>query len=312
MLLFLKFPAWIHPEVIKGLPIRWYGLMYLVAIIFTYLLMKKQISDDNIEIQKDDIESFFMYCIIGAILGARLFGTLVYGPTMSYLKAPWKIIWPFVNGQFVGLAGMSYHGGILGVAIALIIFGKKKNKDILLYGDLLSVSFPLGYTFGRLGNFINGELWGKITTSKIGIIFPNATLLDTNKKWVQEIAGKIGMNYEINSYINLPRHPSQLYEAIFEGIILWVILWYFIKPRKKIKGTMIGFYVIGYGAFRFFIEYFREPDSQIGYILKLSETNTPISIFSSLLNFSLGQFFCLLMIIIGIIYIYLCKNIAKR
>ena len=163
---------------------------------------------------------------------------------------------------------MSYHGGLIGATIAGWLYIRKAQLDWWSTVDLFVTVIPLGYTFGRLGNFINGELYGRETTSAIGMYFPLAP------------AGEL-------------RHPSQLYEAFFEGVFLFAILWS-VRKIKMPKGAMLALYLIGYGTARFFIEYFRQPDSHLGFVL---------------LSFSMGQILCSLMIAGGVfLFVYLWKR----
>lgn len=160
-------------------------------------------------------------------------------------------------------------------------------------------AIPLGYTFGRIGNFLNGELYGRITTMPWGMVFPDAERFSGSLQWVQDFAAKI--NLPINSVlVNLPRHPSQLYEAFLEGIVLWLILW-FLRKHKKWNGMMGAVYLSGYGIFRFVIEYFREPDADLGYRIA-TDSSAPIYMNTSLFNFSTGQILCFIMIVGGILY----------
>ena len=163
----------------------------------------------------------------------------------------------------------------------------------------MGVSIPLGYTFGRLGNFLNGELFGRITTKPWGMVFPYARRFSVSIPWVQEIVEEIGMPLANGqTLVNLPRHPSQLYEAFFEGIVLFLILW-FLRKKKPFDGFILGLYPIGYGVFRFFIEYFREPDAELGYrIATVADAPTYLNL--SWGNISTGQILCLLMIAGGI------------
>jgi len=269
-LLSIPYPSWLKPEIFPGLlPIRWYSLMYIVAFGVAYLLYRRQIKERNYPMTEDELYSLFCFGILGIILGARLFHALVYSGTY-YLKQPWLIFWPFHNGKFTGLMGMSYHGGAIGCLLAVILYTKLKKVSFREIGDMFAASVPLGYTFGRLGNFINAELYGRVTTSPIGMIFP-----DTD---------------------GLPRHPSQLYEMVFEGIILWTIIW-LVRNRKPFKGFLMGLYFFGYGFFRFFIEYFREPDAHMGF---------PI------LNFTTGQILCFLMMVFGVVWTLICSKLPDR
>ena len=164
-----------------------------------------------------------------------------------------------INGfRFTGITGMSYHGGLIGVIVAAVIFVRKNRLDFFQMADLVVPCIPLGYTFGRLGNFINGELYGRVTTLPIGMYFP--------------LAPGPGR-----------RHPSQLYEAFFEGIVLFIVLWT-LKGHVRTRGAMLALYLMGYGLFRFFIEYARQPDAQLGFVF---------------LSFSMGQMLCMAMILAG-------------
>lgn len=278
--------------------------MYLVAFGITYLLFNLQRKEGLIEISSDDTSALFLYAIGGLILGARLFSALFYYGSAYYWKNPHLIFWPFENGQFVGLPGMSYHGGLVGAVVGAILFCRSYKRPFFQIADLIVSGVPLGYTFGRLGNFINGELWGRVTTVKWAMIFPQANPFSTTYSWVREVAEKVGLEYSLGQYINLPRHPSQLYEALFEGIVLWVFLYFIVKPRKKFHGYILSWYLIGYGAVRFIIEYFREPDSNLGFIIAKGAKVEPIALFLSPLNISLGQIFCLLMIVGGVLLFF--------
>ena len=173
--LYLTYPDWIDPFVIKGLPVRWYALMYLVAFFVAYLLVRYQCRNDGvIDMDADETQSLFFYCCLGLLIGARIFSVLFYSDGLYYITHPWMIFWPFRNGHFVGLPGMSYHGGVVGCVIGGWLFSKRYKRSLLQMTDLATAGIPLGYTFGRLGNFINGELFGRVTTSPIGMIFPLA------------------------------------------------------------------------------------------------------------------------------------------
>jgi phosphatidylglycerol:prolipoprotein diacylglycerol transferase len=199
--------------------------------------------------------------MIGVIIGGR-FGYALFYNFGYYFQHPLEIILPFdfSHGiKFVGLSGMSYHGGLIGIVIASIFFCRKYKIKFWHFVDLLIPAVPLGYTFGRIGNFINGELYGRITTVPWGMYFP----LDPSQ--------------------NL-RHASQLYEALFEGIVLFILLW-LIRKKKMFDGFLIGIYICGYGFVRFFIEFFREPDAQLGFVLGFN---------------TMGQVLCILMMLAGI------------
>lgn len=248
--------------------LQYYGLMYIVAFAITYGLVLNRIKrEERFQIKADDIQGIMMFMIIGLIIGARLGYVLFYNFTY-YLGNPLEIFLPFqFSGgiSFTGISGMSFHGGLIGVLISAWLYTRKAGLNFLDMADLFAPAAPLGYTFGRLGNFINGELYGKVTASPIGMYFPSAP----------------GSG---------PRHPSQLYEALFEGIFLFFVLWR-IRKRQSPSGAMVAFYLIGYGIVRFFIEYFRQPDSHLGLVF---------------MSLSMGQVLCGAMIIGGLfLYFYL-------
>ena len=263
-------PQQISPVIfeIGWFKVQYYGLSYIAAFALTYFLVLYRIKHEHrFEFTKDQINDITTYAILGLIIGARLGYVLFYNLTY-YLRHPLEIFLPFAfsNGfAFTGISGMSYHGGLIGALLAVIWYIRKAELRFWDVTDLYLTVVPLGYTFGRLGNFMNGELFGRTTTSPIGMYFPLAP-------------------------DKMLRHPSQLYEAFFEGIFLFVILWS-IRKIKKPRGAMLAFYVIGYGTVRFFIEFFRQPDAHIGFVF---------------LSFSMGQILCALMIAGGIgLYIYL-------
>ncbi|MDR1931856.1 MAG: prolipoprotein diacylglyceryl transferase [Spirochaetales bacterium] len=323
-LLAIPYPSWLSPEIIPGLPFRWYGLMYLVAFGIAYLLFNYQVKERKLELSKDLTTSLFFWGIIGLLLGARILSALVYNYDVNepnkYLLNPLLIFWPFdENFRFVGLQGMSYHGGLIGGTLAIFIYCRRKGLCFLEMADIAVTSVPLGYTFGRLGNFINGELYGRVTASGWGIIFPYAEKLSLRLAWVRETALQAGLPLPAGSagsdgMINLPRHPSQLYEAFFEGIVLWLILWFVLRGKARFKGFMTGAYIIGYGLVRFFIEYFRQPDKTLGFPIQLYSGDNPIQLLVSPWNFTTGQIFCLLMILAGaaLLYIFWRRDGRKR
>ncbi|GHV83015.1 prolipoprotein diacylglyceryl transferase [Spirochaetia bacterium] len=304
MLLAIKFPVWLSPEIIPGLPFRWYGLMYLVAFGIAYIFFNKQIKERHFPMTDDQLSGLFFWGILGLLLGARIFATIVYETSDIYRLQPWLVFWPFRSGHFTGLQGMSYHGGVIGCITGFTLWSIVHKFDVREIGDMLSAAVPLGYTFGRIGNFINGELYGRITTSSIGVIFPNAERFDPKIDWVREAAEKTGIAIPqsangVSPFVNLPRHPSQLYEAFFEGVFLWLIIWA-LRKNKPFKGFLFALYIGGYGLFRFFIEYFREPDSDLGYIIQLFPNNSSLSLTHPLTSFSTGQLLCGLMILLAI------------
>jgi len=310
MLLSIPFPSWLKPEIIPGLPVRWYGLMYIFAFGVAFLLYRRQVRERHFPMSEDDLSGLFGWGILGLLVGARLFAALIYHGDNTYWLKPWLIFWPFQEGKFTGLQGMSYHGGAFGGLLAVVIFAKVKKFSFRELGDMFVASIPLGYTFGRLGNFINAELYGRATTSPIGMIFPYAQPLPASESWVREIAEQTGVAIT-GAFVNLPRHPSQIYEMIFEGVVLWAIIWFF-RSRKPFKGFLVGLYFFGYGFFRFFIEYFREPDSNLGYPIEFVKSGLPTAYAHPPLSFSTGQIFCFLMMLFGIIWIIIASRLPGR
>ncbi len=194
---------------------------------------------------------------------------------------------------FLGFA-VGYYKGLLG----MLVWCQIKKRSFIKYSDAMVCAIPLGYTFGRLGNFLNGELYGRITKMPWGMIFPDADRFSTSIEWVKEFAAQVGMEVGKGALVNLPRHPSQLYESFFEGIVLFAILW-FLRKKKPFHGFLSGMYLAGYGFFRFFLEYFRMPDSDLGFRIA-SDPTASISQNTSLLNISTGQILCFLMIVAGV------------
>jgi phosphatidylglycerol:prolipoprotein diacylglycerol transferase len=284
--------------------------MYILAFGTAFLLYRRQLRERRFPMNDDQLSSLFFWGILGLLLGARLFSTLIYEISDIYITQPWLIFWPFRDGRFTGLMGMSYHGGAIGGALAVVLYAKIKKFSFREIGDMYTASIPLGYTFGRIGNFINAELYGRVTTSPLGMIFPNAERLPASESWVIEVAEKTGIVID-GAMVNLPRHPSQLYEALFEGIILWAIIWFF-RNRKPFKGFLIGLYFLGYGLFRFFIEYFREPDADLGYRIEFIKTDLPTAYAHPLLSFSTGQILCFWMIVFGIVWIMIASRLPNK
>ena len=289
---------------------RWYGLMYIFAFGTAYFIYRKQIKERKFPMSDDDLSSLFFWGILSLLLGARLFSTLIYETSNVYIMQPWLIFWPFRGGRFTGLQGMSYHGGAFAGLLSVVIWAKVKKFNFREIGDMFAASIPLGFTFGRLGNFINAELYGKVTASPLGMLFPHATPLPASESWVQEIAEKTGIAIT-GTMVNLPRHPSQLYEMIFEGVVLWAIIWFF-RNRKPFKGFLIGLYFLGYGLFRFFIEYFREPDADLGYRIEFVKTGLPPAYYHHPLSFTTGQILCFLMILFGVAWLIVASRLPNK
>lgn len=306
MPLYINYPSWIHPQIFPGVPflglLRWYGLMYVFAFVTAYLIFQQQVKEGALNtpdytVTDDDVFGFFTTSILMLLLGARIASCLIYDNTLFYLTKPWLIFWPFDgNGNFTGLQGMSYHGGVIGGFLGMILWCRKNKQPMLKWIDAMGIAIPAGYTFGRLGNFLNGELFGRITTKPWGMIFPAAQKFSSSIPWVAEFAEQAGVEVT-GGLINLPRHPSQLYEAFFEGILLFVVLW-LLRKKKPFDGFFTGLYFTGYGVVRFIIEYFREPDVNIGY--RIHVTDAPTYLNDSLLNISTGQILCFIMIVTGL------------
>jgi phosphatidylglycerol:prolipoprotein diacylglycerol transferase len=310
MLLSVDFPTWLSPQIIPGLPIRWYGLMYIFAFATAFLLYRRQVKERHFPMSEEQLYSLFTWGILGLLLGARLFSTLVYETSNIYRRQPWLIFWPFRGGQFTGLMGMSYHGGVLGALLGVILFTWIKKFSFREIGDMFAASVPLGYTFGRLGNFINAELYGRVTTGPLGMVFPHAQPLSMSEEWVREAAEQTGA-IATGGMVNLPRHPSQLYEMVFEGIILWAIIWFF-RNRKPFKGFLMGLYFMGYGLFRFGIEYFREPDEDLGYRIEFIKSAVSTAYTHPPLSFSTGQILSFCMIVFGIVWTVITSRMPDR
>jgi len=288
--------------------------MYIVAFGIAFLLYRRQVREKNFPITEDEFSGLFFWTILGLLLGARIFSTLVYEGA-GYRRAPWLIFWPFMDGKFTGLQGMSYHGGVIGATLSVIIYTRIKKLNFREIADMFAASIPLGYTFGRLGNFINGELYGRITDSPLGMIFPNGGISPLNKSFalIKEGAEQMGITAIAGSggILNYPRHPSQLYEMFFEGVFLWAIIWLF-RNRKPFKGFLLTLYISGYGLIRFFIEYFREPDADMGYPIQFVKTSLPPALYHPVFSFSTGQILCFGMILAGLAWALISSRMRDR
>jgi len=240
----LSYPH-IDPTIVTlgPLQIRWYGIMYVLGFMASYLLVKYQIRKNRLNIEINRLNDLFLFLVIGLIIGARL-GYCIFYNFSFYLIHPLKLlaIWE---------GGMSFHGGLIGVVISGYIYIKRHEVSFWQLADLLVVTAPIGLGLGRLGNFLNAELYGRVTTLPWGMIFPSAG--------------------------NLPRHPSQLYECLLEGILLFAILWW-AKAFPLRKGTLFCLFFFLYSAFRFFVEFFREPDPQLGFILSFMTMGQILSV----------------------------------
>ncbi len=216
---------------IGPLAVRWYGMMYLLGFIGGYFVMNHICKKRQLPLDSDTISDLLFYGVLGVVLGGRFGYTLIYNFNY-YIRHPLEIF-------YVWEGGMSFHGGTIGVVIALFIFGWRKKLPFLLIADVVVAAVPVGLGLGRIGNFINGELWGRVTDVPWGIIFPGA-----------------GPS---------PRHPSQLYEAALEGLVLFFII-YFLHSLHVKRGVPAFSFLVCYGIFRFFVEFFRQPDVQLGFL----------------------------------------------
>lgn len=228
----LKYPQ-IDPVAfhLGPLPVHWYGIMYLVGFLAAWLLLNWRAKHSNGLWNKEQVSDLIFYGAMGVIIGGRI-GYMLFYDFSSFVHQPWIIvkIWD---------GGMSFHGGLLGVLVALLLFAKRYQKNYFDVTDYLAPVVPIGLGAGRIGNFINGELWGRVTDAPWGMVYPQAG--------------------------NLPRHPSELYEFLLEGVLLFLILWcYSNKPRPRLAVSSL--FLLGYGLFRFFCEFFRQPDIQLGYL----------------------------------------------
>lgn len=311
---YLEYPSWISPVVVPGLPIRWYGLMYLVAFAVAYAMFMRQVKERGINTDSDTVLSVFTWTIVGLMVGARVFSALVYEPGGRYWARPWLIFWPFDEEMnLVGLRGMSYHGGLIGAAVGFIVTTRLKKIDTLAWGDMLVSGVPLGFAFGRLGNFINQELYGRVTTAPWGMLFPNARRLPVSEPWVQEIAAEVGIVIAATQRtVNLPRHPSQLYQALLEGVILWAVLWFVFRKRVPFRGFLASVYLMGYGVARFIGEYFREPDPALGFRIRLSPLPNPPALLVTPWNFTTGQILSVLMILAGLTCFFFFRRHERK
>ncbi|MFW5825945.1 MAG: prolipoprotein diacylglyceryl transferase [bacterium] len=308
---YLEYPSWLSPQIAPGLPIRWYGIMYLLAFLTAFLLFRHEARGSGLTQDRDLIATFFYWAILGALLGGRLFYVFVFGDTEVYLSRPWLIVWPFTDGRFTGIQGMSYHGGFIGAVTAVVVFARVHRVSLLDWGDTLAVATPLGYTFGRLGNFINGELAGRVTTVSWGMIFPRMPRYSIEEAWVPGVIAETDLTIPAGALmVNLPRHPSQLYEAFLEGIVVWALLWFVFRRRRPFPGACIALYVTGYGIARFFAEYFRATDETVGYLVALGDRLAMPQFTTSALHLTEGQLISLGMTLIGIVLYLVFRLIA--
>lgn len=248
---------------IGPLAIHWYGIMYLAGFFLAWLLGRVRINNGNTMFSLKDLEDIIFYGVLGVVVGGRL-GYVLFYKFDEYLSNPVAIfqVWQ---------GGMSFHGGLLGVLFAMWLFARKKGYKFFEVSDFIAPLIPLGLAAGRIGNFINGELWGRPTDMPWGMIFPTAP-------------------------DGLSRHPSQIYEMATEGILLFLIVWIFSnKPRAT--GQTSGVFLIGYGCFRFLVEFTREPDDFLGLLAG---------------GLSMGQLLSIPMIMFGLIILWWSTNRSRH
>lgn len=247
----LVYPSF-DPVIFSIGPIKifWYGFMYLLGFMSGFLLGQKRAATPDSPLTKEQVADLGFWIMLGVVCGGRIGYMLIYNFD-NWVQDPLSLFETWHGG-------MSFHGGAIGVALVLILYSWKHQKSLLSIGDFVAPLVPLGIAFGRIGNFLNGELWGRPTDVAWGMIFPHVD--------------------------NLARHPSQLYESLCEGLLLFIITWvYSSKPRPA--GSVSGVFLLSYGSIRFGLEFFREPDRNLGMIAFDWMT--------------MGQILCLPMIILG-------------
>ncbi len=240
---------------IGPIAVHWYGLMYLIGFALVWLLGRWRINQGKTDLTLRDLEDIIFYSVLGVVIGGRLGYVFFYKPD-EYLAHPIEIL-------YLWLGGMSFHGGLIGVLVVLFLFARKRQKTFLEIGDFIAPLIPLGLAAGRMGNFINGELWGRPTTLPWGMVFPQTG-------------------------DGIPRHPSQLYEMGLEGFALFALLWWFARKPRPI-GQISAVFLMGYGTFRFLVEFTRAPDYFLGLLAG---------------GLSMGQLLSLPMIAIGAVIFY--------
>jgi phosphatidylglycerol:prolipoprotein diacylglycerol transferase len=243
------------------LGIRWYSLMYALGLFFLYFYLRRESREKRLSYNIEQIENTLLIGLISMLIGSRLFYIIFYNPK-PYLD-------DFTNIFKLWEGGLSFHGAMLGVTLGVYIYTQKHKLNFLQLADAVSCGIGIGLFCGRIGNFINGELWGRVTDVPWGLIFHDAG--------------------------PLPRHPSQLYEAFFEGLFLFFIM-QFLKTKTETRGVLTGSFLVLYSLSRFTVEFFREPDEELGLLF---------------MNLSMGQLLSLLMGIIGISVI-LTRKISYR
>lgn len=216
--------------------VRWYGLMYLIGFLSAWYYGTVRARDSWRQWHKDQVSDLLFYCALGVIVGGRL-GYIFFYDFAHYLNQPFDMlkIWQ---------GGMSFHGGLLGVITAVWLYGRKINKSLLEITDFIAPFVTIGLFFGRIGNYINSELWGRVAPE--------------DSRWAMLV-------YDHNVQAMVPKYPTQLLEALLEGLVLGVILWWYSRQPRGV-GAVSGLFLFGYGSFRFLVEFWRMPDAQLGYL----------------------------------------------
>ncbi|NBM02631.1 prolipoprotein diacylglyceryl transferase [Proteus sp. G2671] len=272
---YLKFPE-IDPVMFSIGPVslHWYGMMYLVGFVFALWLANRRAAKPNSGWNKNEVETLLYVGFVGVFIGGRLGYVLFYNLPV-FLNDPLYLfkVWD---------GGMSFHGGLIGVICAMIWFAKRTKRKFFQVADFVAPLIPFGLGLGRIGNFINGELWGRVTLdTPWAFLFPSSRSEDLQLV-AQDPTTLLPI---IQEYGALPRHPSQLYEMLLEGVVLFIILNIFVRKSRPV-GSVSGLFLIGYGAFRIIVEFFRQPDAQLG-------------LFGGV---SMGQILSIPMILLGIIF----------
>lgn len=272
---YLKFPE-IDPVMFSIGPVslHWYGMMYLIGFVFALWLANRRAAKPNSGWNKNEVETLLYVGFVGVFIGGRLGYVLFYNLPV-FLNNPLYLfkVWD---------GGMSFHGGLIGVICAMIWFAKRTKRKFFQVADFVAPLIPFGLGLGRIGNFINGELWGRVTlNTPWAILFPSSRSEDLQLV-AQDPTTLLPI---IQEYGVLPRHPSQLYEMLLEGVVLFIILNIFVRKNRPV-GSVSGLFLIGYGAFRIIVEFFRQPDAQLG-------------LFGGV---SMGQILSIPMILLGIIF----------
>lgn len=243
--------------------LRFYAVCFVLGMGIVWLWLRREQCQHALQLSLTELDELFFYVSIGAFIGARI-GYVVWYAPVYFMKHPWQIVSPFdaVTGNFIGIAGLSFHGALVGAGVVVWYFSKLHRQSVFIWTDQLVLALPLGIFFGRLGNFLNGELWGRTTTKVWGMYFPFA-----------------------ESGLKILRHPSPLYEMFGEGLFLFVLLQWLIRRRSYEPALATGYFLCGYGIIRFGLEFLREPDRQVGLFFEF---------------FTLGQLLSLMLTALGL------------